>query len=88
MTGFDIMKDKDTFKDIYEIILGIGEAWDSLSDIEQASLGEALAGKRNANALFSVLGNLDTLKEAYQAAEESAGKNTTRIYSNVYIEYI
>ena len=45
MTGFDIMKDEKTFKDIYEIILGIGEAWDSLSDIEQASLGEALAGR-------------------------------------------
>ena len=73
LTGFDIMKDKDTFKDIYEIILGIGERWDQLTDVEQASLGEALAGKRNANALYAVLGNLDTLQEAYKAAEESAG---------------
>lgn len=73
LTGFDIMKDKDTFKDIYEIILGIGEKWNDLTDIEQASLGEALAGKRNANALFAVLGNLDTLQEAYSKAENSAG---------------
>lgn len=74
LTGFDIMEsDGQTFKDIYEIILGIGEAWSSLSDIEQASLGEALAGKRNANALYAVLGNLDTLQGAYQTAEKSAG---------------
>lgn len=73
LTGFDIMKDEDTYKSIYDIILGIGENWDKLTDIEQASLGEALAGKRNANALFAVLGNLDTLQGAYEKAEASAG---------------
>lgn len=73
MTGFDIMKDKDTFKSIYEIMIGIGEQWDKLTDVEQASLGEALAGKRNANGLYAVLGNIDNLKEAYKDAEKSAG---------------
>jgi TP901 family phage tail tape measure protein len=73
LTGFDIMEDEDTYKDIYEIILGIGKEWDNLTDIEQASLGEALAGKRNANALYAVLGNLDTLQAAYETAENSAG---------------
>ena len=73
LTGFDIMEDEDTFKDIYEIILGIGQEWQNLTDAEQASLGEALAGKRNANALYSVLGNLDTLQAAYETAENSAG---------------
>lgn len=73
LTGFDIMIDEDNFKDIYDIILGIGEKWDELTDIEQASLGEALAGKRNANAFYAVIGNLDTLKGAYEAASESAG---------------
>ena len=73
LTGFDIMKDKDTFKSIYDIILGIGEEWDNLTDIEQASLAEALAGKRNSNALLATLGNLDTLQGAYKKAEESAG---------------
>lgn len=44
ITGFDIMKDKDTYKDIYDIVLGIGEKWKDLSDIDRASLLEALAG--------------------------------------------
>ena len=73
LTGFDIMKNENEYKDIYEIILGIGEAWENLSDIEQASLGEALAGKRNYNALMAVMGNLDTLKKAYKEAEQAAG---------------
>ena len=73
MTGFDIMEDEDTFKDIYEIIIGIGKEWNNLTDVEQASLGEALAGKRNANGLYAVLDNLDTLEAAYETAENSAG---------------
>lgn len=73
LTGFDIMADEDTFKDIYEIILGIGQEWSNLTDLEQASLGEALAGKRNANGLYAVLDNIDTLESAYETAEESAG---------------
>ena len=73
LTGFDIMEDEDTFKDIYDIIVGISKEWDNLTDIEQASLGEALAGKRNANALFAVIGNLETLEAAYESASNSAG---------------
>lgn len=46
LTGFDILEeDGETFKDIYEILIGIGKEWDKLTDVEQASLGEALAGK-------------------------------------------
>lgn len=74
LTGFDILEsDLKTYKDIYEIILGIGEKWQDLSDIEQASLAEALAGKRNSNALLAVLNNLDTLQGAYKSALEAEG---------------
>ena len=67
------MKDKDTYKDIFDILVGIGDEWQNLTDIERASLGEALAGKRNSNALFAVLNNIDLLKEAYMTAENAAG---------------
>ena len=73
MTGFDIMEDENTFKDIYEIMLGIGEEWNNLTDIQQASLLEKLAGKRQGNALAAALSNINLVKEAYQIAEESAG---------------
>lgn len=73
VTGFDIMKDDNTFKDIYEIILGIGKEWKNLSDIEQASLTEALGGKRGVNTLSAVLNNVDMLEDAYNAAEGASG---------------
>lgn len=74
MTGFDIMESETEFKSIYEILLGIGKEWDNLTDVERASLGEMLAGKRNSNALYAVLQNIDMLEEAYKLAEDSAGK--------------
>ena len=61
MTGFDIMKSETEFKSIYDILIGIGKEWENLTDVERASLGEMLAGKRNANALYAVLQNIDTL---------------------------
>lgn len=73
LTGFDIMKDENTFKDIYDIVIGIGEKWGNLKDIEQASLLEALAGKRQGNALSAALNNIDMIKKAYGTAEDSAG---------------
>lgn len=68
ITGFDIMKDKDTYKDIYDIVLGIGEKWQDLSDIDRASLLEALAGKNQSNALAAALSNIDVLKKSYDEA--------------------
>lgn len=74
LTGFDILEDdQKTFKSIYDIIIGIGKEWKNLDDIERASLGEALAGKRNANTLYAILDNIETLESAYATAEDSAG---------------
>lgn len=71
--GFDIMKDKDTYKDIYDIVVGIGERWSELSDIQRADLLETLAGKQRSNALAAALNNVDVIKTAYQTAENSEG---------------
>lgn len=73
MTGFDIMLDENTFKSTYDIIVGIGEKWNKLSDINQASLLEKMAGKRQGNALAAALNNIEDIKAAYQTAENSAG---------------
>lgn len=37
LTGVDIMENEDTFKSSYDILIGIGEVWDQLSDINQAN---------------------------------------------------
>jgi len=72
-TGFDIMEDEKTFKSIYDIILGIGEKWQDLNDIDRAALLEALAGKRAGNALAAALNNVDDLKAAYETALNASG---------------
>jgi len=73
MTGFDIMVDDSTYKDIKEIVVGIGKEWDKLSDIDQAALLEKLAGKTQGNALAAALSNWEMIEEAYAIAEESEG---------------
>lgn len=86
MTGFDIMKDDNTFKDVYDIVVGIGEKWDSLSDVNQASLLEKLAGKNQSNALAAALANVDTIKKAYGEAtnaEGSARKEQERVTQSI-----
>ncbi len=73
LTGVDIQKDENTFKSIYDILLQIGEKWQNLTDIEQASLSEALFGKRNSQVGFAILNNVERLQEIYALAENSAG---------------
>ena len=73
ITGFDIMVDKNTFKDIYEIVLGIGKEWQGLNDIDRAALLEALAGKQQSNALAATLNNIDILEKSYKEATEAEG---------------
>lgn len=66
--GFDIMLDADNFKSTYDIILGISEVWEKMSDIDQAALLELLAGKRQGNALAAALTNM---KDAVKVMETS-----------------
>ena len=73
MTGFDIMVDDSNYKDIKEIIVGIGKEWDKLDDIDQAALLEKLAGKTQGNALAAALKNWEMIEKAYAVAEESSG---------------
>lgn len=75
LTGFDIMADEagTQFKDIYDIVVGIGREWQNLTDIEQSGLLETLAGKMQGNALSAALNNISMIEEAYETAENSAG---------------
>ena len=78
MTGFDIlMPDGKTFKSTYDIILGIGEVWNDLSDLDQAALLETLAGKRQANALAATLNNLEDLRAGLEYTSNAEGTAVT-----------
>lgn len=56
LSGVDIMLDDETFKSSYDILIGIGEVWDNLSDINRANITELLFGKRR--TIVSIYGDV------------------------------
>lgn len=72
VSGVDIMLDENTFKSTYDILVEIANVWDQLTDVNQATLLEALAGKRNASVIKSVITNVNDLTGAYKDATEAA----------------
>lgn len=73
LTGVDIMLDEDTFKSSYDILMGIGEVWDSLTDINQANVTELLFGKRQANIGSAILQNYERAQQVYEDSLNSEG---------------
>ena len=74
LTGFDIMADSagTQLKDLYSIIVGIGQEWNTLSASDQNGLLDALAGSQG-DALGSVLNNVSAIESAYQSAGNASG---------------
>jgi len=66
--------DKTEFKSTYEILRDIHEVYDDLTDKNQASLLEAIAGKRGGQVVGSILNNWEAVDKALQNMKESAGK--------------
>lgn len=46
LTGVDIMLNANEFKSTYQIMEEIADKWQDLTDIQQASVTELIAGKR------------------------------------------
>ena len=44
LSGVDIMQDEDTFKSTYDILDELASKWQELTDIQQASITELIAG--------------------------------------------
>ena len=73
LTGVDIMKDKDTFKSTFDILDELSSKWQNLTDIQQASVTELIAGKRQGNIISALMNNFDTAREATQTAKNADG---------------
>lgn len=73
LSGVDIMKDSTTFKSTYQILDELAEKWSSLTDIQQASLTEIIAGKRQGNIVSALMNDFDIAREATETAYDSEG---------------
>lgn len=71
--GFDIMKDDNTFKDIYEQMDGIAEKWKQMDDISRAGLLEKIAGKNRAQGVSALLNNWSEAEDILKTSLESSG---------------
>lgn len=73
LSGVDIMLDENTFKSTYDILDELSEKWDELEDIEQSSIIELMAGKRQGNVFSSLMSNFDIARNVLETSEDSAG---------------
>ena len=72
-TGFQITDQQDSLKDVYDIVVGIGKAWQDLSRSQQTALLEGLAGSGQKDTLAAVLENVGLIEDAYDTVTNSAG---------------
>ena len=73
--GISLFSDeaKTEYKSTRQLLQEISEIYDELSDKNQAELLEALAGKRNGQAIAAILNNFDTVKSSLESMANSAG---------------
>ena len=86
LSGVDIMIDDDTFKSTYQILEELAAKWGELTDIQQASITELIAGKRQGNIISAVMENFDIAQDALNSSLESAGSAIQEY--NTYLEGI
>lgn len=72
-SGVDIMEDETTFKSTYDIMDELAQKWQDLTDIQQASITELIAGKHQGNIVSSLMENFDIAREALQTSLDSEG---------------
>lgn len=69
----NIFNNTGDFKSTYEIMQGIADIYDDLTDSDKADLLETIAGKNRANEVAALIQNWDRVAAATESAENSAG---------------
>lgn len=69
----NIFDNTGDFKSTYEIMHGIADIYDDLTDSDKADLLETIAGKNRANEVAALIQNWDRVAQATESAENSAG---------------
>lgn len=74
IAGVDILQaDGTTFKSTYQILKELSQVWGSLTDVNKASVLEAIGGKRNANVTSALLENFSEAEKVLTTSQNSAG---------------
>jgi TP901 family phage tail tape measure protein len=71
------------FRNLEEVLLDVGNKWETLSSVEQAYLATALAGSRQQPRLLAIFNNFARTKELIQISAEATGS-----LANQHVEYM
>ena len=77
LSGVDIMSSKDEFKSTYQILKELSKVWNTLTDVNQASLTELIAGKRQGNLMSSIMSNFSDAEAVVRVSSNSIGSAET-----------
>lgn len=82
----DIMLNPTTFKSSYQIIQDLAKVWDQIEDIDKSAIMELIGGKRNANAMSSLIQNFSIAETTLATSLNAAGSATKE--NEKYLESI
>lgn len=82
LSGVDIMINDNTFKSTYEILDELSVKWKDLTDIQQASVTELIAGKRNGNIVSSLMSNFQIARDSLNTALNDSTGSAERELEN------
>lgn len=82
----DIMLNPTTFKSSYQIIQELSKVWNQIEDIDKSAIMELIGGKRNANAMASLIQNFDIAEKTLTTSLNAAGSATKE--NEKYLESI
>lgn len=82
LSGIDIMIDNDTFKSTYDILDELSNKWKDLTDIQQASVTELIAGKRQGNVVSALMTNFDIARNSLDTALNDSEGSASRELEN------
>lgn len=88
LTKFDIMQNDTTYKDIYDILGGIAQRWDDLTDVSRANVAEILFGKMRANVGTAILSNFDIAEEVLTSLTDGTAVGSATKEYNTYLDSI
>ena len=77
LSGVDIMENETTFKSTFDILDELSNKWQDLTDIQQASITELVAGKRQGNIMSALMSNWDIARNAVETSANSEGSAMT-----------
>ena len=73
LSGVDIMLNADTYKSTTQVIREMADAWQDMTDIQQAGALGLMGGARQGNALAGLISNFETAEEVISTSLNSQG---------------